>query len=361
MSKEIENQFIPDYAVPPGETLAETLKAIGMSQADLAERTGRPVKTINEIIKGKAAITPETALQLERVLGTSAGFWNNLERNYQETLARINEQKKLKLKIDWLKKVPLNKLIKMGWIKKYANKVQQLQEVLNFFGIASPEQWETRWMRTQVSYRTSKAFRIDPYAVASWLRMGELTARNINCATFDASKFKNALSFIRILTVKSPKQFRNEIIRLCSEAGVAVAFIPEIPKIRASGATWWINSSKAVIQLSLRYKTDDQLWFSFFHEAGHILLHGKKEVFIEDDDRNTKEDAADKFASDFLIPLKEYERFNRSGKYSKAAIRRFADELGIAPGIVVGRLQHDDRLSHSYCNDLKKKFEWRKS
>ena len=360
MSKEIENQFIPDYAVPPGETLAETLKAMGMSQADLAERTGRPVKTINEIIKGKAAITPETALQLERVLGTPASFWNNLERNYQETLARIKEQNKLQSQIDWLKKMPVNALIKTGWIKRCSDKVQQLKEVLNFSGIASPEQWEAKWMNDNVAYRTSKVFHSDPYAVASWLRMGELTARNINCRTFDASKFKNALSFIRMLTVKSPKQFQNEIIRLCSEAGVAIAFIPEIPKIRASGATWWINSSKAIIQLSLRYKTDDQLWFSLFHEAGHILLHGKKEVFIEDDDRNTKEDAADKFASDFLIPLKEYERFNRSGKCSKAAIRQFAGELGIAPGIVVGRLQHDGRLSHSYCNDLKKKYEWGK-
>ncbi len=85
--------FLPDYAVPPGETLFENLDAIGMSQVELAERTGRPKKTINEIIKGKAAITPETALQFERVLGIPAGFWNNLERNYQETLARIKIKK----------------------------------------------------------------------------------------------------------------------------------------------------------------------------------------------------------------------------------------------------------------------------
>jgi addiction module HigA family antidote len=136
MNKELQNQFMPDYAVSPGETLAETLKAIGMSQKELAERTGRPLKTINEIIKGKAAITPETALQFERVLGTSAGFWNNLERNYQETLARINEHKRLNQKTDWLRKVPVSRLIKMGWIKKHENKVQQLREVLNYFGVA---------------------------------------------------------------------------------------------------------------------------------------------------------------------------------------------------------------------------------
>ena len=361
MSKDKKNQFVPDYAIPPGETLLETLDAIGMSQAELAERTGRPKKTINEIIKGKAAITPETALQFERVLGTPAGFWNNLERNYQETQARINEQKSLQRQINWLKKLPVNALVKMGWVKKYTDKVQQLQEVLNFFGVASPEQWETRWMGTQVSYRTSKVFSNDPYAIASWLRMGELTARNISCKPFDASKFRNSLMSIRQLTVKPPEHFQGEVIRLCAEAGVAVAFEPEIPGIMASGATWWVNPNKAVIQLSLRYKSDDQLWFSFFHEAGHILLHGKKEVFIEGDGKNSKEDEVDNFASDFLIPLKQYRQFIQSGRCSKAAIQNFASDLGIAPGVVVGRLQHDRKIYHSYCNDLKKRFVWEKS
>ncbi len=360
MSKDIKSQFSPDYAVPPGETLLETLEVMGMSQVELAERTGRPKKTINEIIKGKTAITPETALQLERVLGIPAGFWNNLERNYQETLARINEQKNLQQQINWLKKMPVNTLVKMGCVKKHTDKIQQLQEVLNFFGIASPEQWETRWMGAQVSYRTSQVFSNNPYAIASWLRMGELTTRNISCKPFDASKFRNSLLNIRQLTVKPPENFQGEVIRLCAEAGVAVAFVPEIPGIRASGATWWANPNKAVIQLSLRYKSDDQLWFSFFHEAGHILLHGKKEIFIEGDGKNSKEDEADKFASEFLIPPKQYRQFIQSGRCSKAAIQNFASDLGIAPGIIVGRLQHDHKIHHSFCNDLKKRFAWEK-
>uniref|UniRef100_A0A7V3JAG9 Addiction module antidote protein, HigA family n=1 Tax=candidate division CPR3 bacterium TaxID=2268181 RepID=A0A7V3JAG9_UNCC3 len=360
MSEDIKNQFMPDYAVPPGETLLETLEAIGMSQAELAERTGRPKKTINEIVKGKAAITPETALQFERVLGIPAGFWNNLERNYQETLARLNEQKSLQRQIDWLKKMPLNALIKMGWVRKHSDKVQQLQEVLNFFGIASPEQWEKRWMGAQVSYRKSAVFQSDPYAVASWLRKGELIAQKIKCKPYDATKFKKALYEIRKLTTQPPEVFHPEVIRLCAESGVAVTFVPELPRIRACGATWWVSPSKAVIQLSLRYKSDDQLWFSFFHEAGHILLHGKKEVFIEGDSKSYKEKEyeADRFASDLLIPPKRYMQFILTGRFNKVAIQTFASEIGIASGIVVGRLQHEDKLPHSHCNDLKKMFEW---
>lgn len=358
MNKENNSQFIPDYAVPPGETLLETIENMGMSQAELAERTGRPKKTINEIIKGKAAIIPETALQFERVLGIPASFWNNLERNYRETLARINEQDNLRKQTDWLKKLPLNALIKWGWVKKRTDAVEQLQEFLNFFGIASPEQLETRWRGMNISYRTSKAFSNDSYAIHSWMRMGELTVKNIPCKTFDSSKFKNTLSDIRRLTFKLSEQFHEEVVRACSETGVAVAFIPEIPKLRVSGATWWLNSNKAVIQLSLRYKTDDQLWFSFFHEAGHILLHGKKDIFIEDDEKNDKEVEADKFASDFLIPPKFYKQFVKAGDYSKAAISKFASELKVAPGIVVGRLQHDGELPFSHCNEFKQRLAW---
>lgn len=358
MSEENKNQFVPDYAVPPGETLLETLETIGMSQAELAERTGRPKKTINEIIKGKAAITPETALQLERVLGVPAGFWNNLERNYQETLARINEQKRLQTKIGWLKKIPVKELVKGGWIKGQTDKIQQLKEVLNFFGVASPEQWETRWQGPQVAFRKSPVFKGDPGAVASWLRGGEVAAQQIECRPFDAGKFRNALSKIRTLTNEPPEVFQPEIVRLCAGAGVAVTFVPELPRVRACGATWWLNSNKAVIQLSLRYKRDDQLWFSFFHEAGHILLHGKKEVFIEDETRNSKEEEANSFAAGFLIPEREFRFFIQSGRFSKAEINRFASQVGVAPGIVVGRLQHQGTLPHSYCNELKRHLEW---
>lgn len=358
MSRGNKSQFLPDYAVPPGESLLETLETIGMSQAELAERTGRPKKTINEIIRGKAALTPETALQLERALGVPANFWNNLERNYQENLARIDEQKRLQKQVAWLRNIPVTELVKKGWIEYFGDKVQQLQAVLNFFGVASPGQWESRWLGAQVSYRKSRVFQSDPGAAAAWLRMGELIAQKINCKPFDARKFRNVLIQIRALTVELPEVFQPEIVRLCSGTGVAVVFVPELPKIRACGATWWLSPQKAVIQLSLRYKCDDQLWFSFFHEAGHILLHGKQEVFIEDDSADSKEREADNFAAGLLVPEKEFRLFVQSGKFGKAAINDFANQIGIAPGIIVGRLQHQGHLPHSHCNGLKRRLEW---
>jgi addiction module HigA family antidote len=358
MSSNLANQFVPDYAIPPGETLLDTIEALGMSQTELSERTGRPKKTINEIIKGKAPITPDTALQLERVLGISAAFWNNLEKYYRETLARLAEQERLKEQVAWLDELPVKELVKMGWIRPFKEKVSQLQEALGFFGVASPECWREMWLGANVAYRTSQLFANDPGAVSAWLRRGELVAREIACKPYDDATFKTALKTIRSLTVKPPEEFQHDVVRLCADAGVAVAFVPELPKMRASGATWWLTTNKAVILLSLRYKRDDHLWFSFFHEAGHILLHGKKEVFIEDNDTSEKEEQANRFASEFLIPGQKLKSFLATSRLSKDAIRGFASEIGITPGIVVGRLQHDGFLPASHCNDLKTRLEW---
>ncbi len=352
------NRFVPDYAIPPGETLQDTLAAIGMTQADLAERTGRPKKMINEIIKGKAPITPETALQLERVLNVPAKFWNNLETGYRETMARLAERESLQSQTVWLKNIPLKTMIARNWIKSYKDKVEQLQEVLSYFGVASPEQWQEIWGGRQVAFRESAIFKSDPGAVSAWLRKGELVAREMACKTFDQASFKAALQEVRKLTITSPDIFQPEMTKLCAEAGVAVVFVPELQKMRTSGATWWLTPSKAVIMLTLRHKSDDQLWFSFFHEAAHILLHGKKDMFIEEDGKGDKEEEANQFAADFLIPAKNLLGFLNSTRLSKEAISKFANEIGVAPGIVVGRLQHDKKLPHTHCNDLKMRLEW---
>src|ERR1700730_9795052 len=149
----------PDYAVPPGLTVLETIDTLGMSQAELARRTGRPIKTINEIVQGKAAITPETAIQFELVLGVPAHFWSNLERNYRESLARIEERKRLETELAWLEKIPIRDLIKIGVLRNAPDRVGLLAEVLRFFGVASTTAWENQWAQPQAAFRRSPAFK----------------------------------------------------------------------------------------------------------------------------------------------------------------------------------------------------------
>jgi HTH-type transcriptional regulator / antitoxin HigA len=360
MSEMIRNQYSPDIVCAPGETLEEILESRGMSQAELAERTGRPKKTINEIIRGKAAITPETALQLEKVLGIPATFWIAREQNYQEALARVRELDALSRETGWLDHIPHRVMVRRGWIAGHTDKALQLQELLRFFGVASPTSWKGLYNASSPAFRQSHAFAIDPGATAAWLRKGEIDAARQRCQEFSANAFKQALSRIRSLTRDLPRNFTRLLMDECCAAGVSVVFVPELPGTRVWGATRWLSPTRGLIQLSLRYKTDDHLWFTFFHEAGHILLHGRRDVFLEDEGRKTdkKEAEADAFAREWLIPEVRYRVFRRLGSYSCAATSRFAHELGIAPGIVVGALQHDGLMDRSHCNDLKKNVDW---
>lgn len=358
MIKKSKSEFNPDYAVLPGDILIEYLENMGMTQAELADRMGMAPKTVNEIIKGKAPITPETALKLEKVFGRPAHFWNNLEQNYQSDRARLEEQMRLKAHLDWLKKVPVKEMSKLGWIQKLPDKVTQLTEVVRFFGIATPEQWQKVWSEYQVAYRQSQRYAPCAEAVSAWLRQGEIEAQRIVCASYDAKRFQDVLNTARGLTRETPQVFQRELIDLCAGAGVAVVFVPELPKTGISGATRWLGN-KPVIQLSLRYKSNDHLWFTFFHEAGHIIKHGRKEVFLEGNGMvSEKEKDADAFAREKLIPSAAYKHFLSYWNKSLNQIEHFAGEINIAPGIVVGCMQHDGHLPPTHGNRLKVFYRW---
>jgi HTH-type transcriptional regulator/antitoxin HigA len=129
--------------------------------------------------------------------------------------------------------------------------------------------------------------------------------------------------------------------------------VSEVKGCRISGAAWWASPTRAVIALSDRYKQDDRFWFSFFHEAAHILLHSKKETFVDDGtDNDVIEKEANDFAADFLIPPEHKKRMFQFT--TEREVEDFADEIGIAPGIVVGRLQHEHKWDWRQGNRLKR-------
>src|SRR5277367_1676981 len=234
-------RYTPDSVTAPGETLLEILQSRRMSQADLADRTGRPTKTINEIIKGKAAITPETALQLELVLGIPATFWNSRESQYREYLAKQKASEWLESQTDWLDSIPYREMVQAGWTPVVHGKVEQVQHALKFFGVASPASWNEVWRDQQAVFRQSTQFKIDHGAVAAWLRRGELQAQQLHSEPFEPSRFREALRVIRNLTRELPNDFARTVIEECRAAGVRVVFVPELPRTRVWGATRWLS------------------------------------------------------------------------------------------------------------------------
>lgn len=359
MATESASSWQPDWALPPGEILLEVLEDRGMTQSELAQRTGRPLKTINEIIKGKAAITAETAIQLERALGINARFWNSLESNYREALARQQANIELEKESAWAKRFPLKPLKQYGLIHGGLSAAGTVGELLSFFGVSSRSAWEKGWLAPSATFRASPAFSSSPESVAAWLRWGEIQAAETGRAPFNARRFREVLREVRQLTSQEPVGAALERAReLCAGCGVALVLTPELPGARLSGASRWLASDSVLVQLSLRYKSDDQLWFSFFHEAGHVLESPRRRDFIDapqggSGDREA-EDLADAFARDALVPPSDYQRLLDGRDFTEFGIRSFAGQLGIAPGIIVARLQHDGHLERAHLNGLKK-------
>ena len=353
------NTYNPDYAIHPGEYLEEVLEVREIKQRELADRMGVKEAYLSKLIHGEKPVGPDTALKLERVLGISSDIWNNMNSNFRLFEAKMKEKEILLSKTDWAKGFPLAWLKKMGFIPDTRKTENLMEHILEFFGVFSPEIWESFYHKQAVSYRKSTSFTINLKANASWLRASELIAEKIQVQSYDKALFQNNLDKIRNLTIRDPQDFEPIIKQLCSESGVALVFMPEPPKVHVYGATKWLNSNKAMIVLSLRRKSDDQFWFNFFHEAGHILLHGKKETFIDDKEMaiDKKEDEANHFAREKLIPIKEYELFRKAGVFYPANIIEYAKKMNIAPGIIVGFLQHDGLIDYKFHNRLKRRFK----
>lgn len=347
--------YNPDFVVLPGVTLKETLESIGMTQVELAKRMGRPEKTISEIINGATVITSETAIQLERVLGISASFWNNLEKNYQEQKAKLAALETLKEEYELAKKYPYSHMCKLGWVKQAQSIHDKVQNLITFFRVSS-----LKYVCDihNVSFRQHKGKDISIESVQAWLRQGEIDSIHIDTAEFNPIKLKSLVSELRSLTKIDPEDFVPLLKMKLASVGVVLLFTPGLPKTYVCGASRWLNSKKALIQLSLRGKSADIMWFTLFHEIGHVLLHNKRTIYVDLDmkDNNSIEAEADHFASESLIPSERYQRFISGNPINSITIRNFAEEIGIHPGLVVGRLQHEGIVDFSRFVNLKIKY-----
>jgi HTH-type transcriptional regulator/antitoxin HigA len=363
---DLAEPFAPDWISPPGDTILDIIEEREWTQAELAERLGYNPKHVNQLIKGKVPLTEEAAIRLERVLGSTVGFWLAREAQYRERCARLEATETYAQWTDWLDMLPVKEMMTIGCLSKRRidakSKPGLVEDCLRFFGVASPDEWQSHYGKMEASFRRSRAEQSDVGAISAWLRMGEQLAEKLDGPKYDKSIFESVLPVIRSLTVSPPEEFEPHLQALFHQAGVAFVLVPAIPKAHISGVARWLNPHRPLIQLSLYGKTNDKFWFTLFHEAAHILLHSKekKSVFLDDPNKNqadnTEENEANTWAGDFLIPSEH--KGELSSIRSKSDCFAFSERLGIHPGIVVGRLQHDGLIEPSWMNDLKVSFRF---
>ena len=345
--------YRPDTISPPGATIRDMLDDLSMSQAELARRMGRPINKLNHVVQGTKAITADTALELERVLGLPASFWLSREQSYRLALSQREQLKREDRDSQIVSKFPYAEMVKLGWIQKHTNQLDKYRELLNFFAVANAARLG-HIRELAPKFRKSQLQEANPLALAAWLRKGVVEAQRIDAAAYDRDAVIQRLDELRKLTKLPGEQVVDRLQQAGQELGLAIVFVPHLQKTYVGGAAFWLGN-RPVIELTFRYKTNDCIWFNFFHELGHILLHSPRETWLDgfSDDPNDLEAEANAFAANTLIPKDAREAFIQKGNFSESTILRFADHIGIAPGIVVGRLQREGKLHHSEFNNLK--------
>jgi len=361
-------EFRPDWASAPGDTIADILGERQISVAEFAHLMGGTADDTRDLLQGRATITIATARRLEGVLGASVEFWMSRDFQYRQDISRRSVSDE-----EWLRELPVGDMIKFGWLTPVPHPSDEVQACLRFFDMPSVPAWREAYagLQEMVAFRTSPSFDSRPAAVAAWLRQGEIEAEGIECGPWDAERFQESLSNIRSLTrQKDPSRFIPELQQRCAESGVAVAVVRAPSGCRASGAIRFVSLNKALLHLSSRYLTDDHFWFTFFHEAGHLLLHGERNLFSAalrregswilegpDTPSTAEEQEADEFAGRTLVPL-EFQPALLTLPTDFREVIRFATRLGVSPGIVVGQLQHLGKISYDQLNSLKRRFSW---
>ena len=348
----VKNQFFPDMVFPPGETLEEKLEEMGMSKKEFAIRTGKPEKTIIAIIKGESSITKNMAIKFENVTKIPAHFWINKQNGYDEFIAREKRKIAIEKAKDWAKLFPYAAMANYAWLPKTRKIKEKTENLLSFFQIAEHKAWENIFLKKQlkVAFRISLAHAKEAPAISAWLQQGQNKAKEINAPEYNKVKFQENLKEIKKIMAEQPKDFFPKLQELCLQTGVVVLYTPNLPKAPIHGSTRWLNNTP-LIQLSARHKQNDRFWFTFFHEAGHIILHGKKYISIENSDFEGEnpqyEKEADEFAIKWTLSKEQEQEITACNPIEEQDILYFAKKFETHPAIIIGRLHHLELLHYS--------------
>jgi addiction module antidote protein HigA len=339
-------------ATPPGATIKEQLNDRGMSQKEFAARMYMSEKHISKLINGDVQLTPETAVRLEMVLGVPAKFWNNLEAIYREKIIKAEAENAMEVDKEMVKKFPYREMVKFGWVPDTRESKEKVINLRKFFEVVELSLLGNVQI-TRIACRRLAVTEKSDLALMAWAQEVKIKARNIQTASINIKGLTSVLTDIRKMTVLNPEEFCPKIKKYLADCGIALVFLPHLEGSFLQGASF-IDGNKIVLGLTTRGKDAGKFWFSLFHELAHIVLGhvGQPNGTSEDDEKE-----ADRWSGDILIDSKDFEDFRRNRDYSESCVLQFAKAQGIAPGIIVGRMQLEGMIKYSMLNNLKEKYE----
>lgn len=351
----------PDWISPPGDTMISILEERELTVEQFARSIGLTTSTAQSVLDGTKGIDSSLAKRLATILGASKEFWIARESDYRALVEPA--QNKVVSNLDQLvKSLPVSDMQKFGWIHKRTTPEEKVTECLEFFGVSSLAQWQGEFHQAfrHAAYKQSKAFNSKEVATLAWLRQGELETQHDVVAKWSPEVLRSKIpNFRRLTWYKSPTLFIPKLKALFGEAGVKFSVVRAPKGCSASGAVRILSDDVPHIQLSFRYLSDDQFWFSLFHEIGHLLLHFDKMPIVENTEltEEKSEQEADDFAAEIIVPIEYRDEMYSLGQ-SRFPIIKFAKKIGVAPGLVVGQLQFAGVLGYNQMQHLKRRYRW---
>lgn len=338
-------------AIPPGMTIKEMLVERGMNQNEFAARMDLSEKHVSRLVNGEVLLTQDVALRLESVLGISASFWNRLESNYRETLTKVQAENDMENDEVIARLLPYSQMASLGWVRE-ATHIKEKVFILRQFWEVSNLTLLDNGMITRIACRRLAITEKADLALMAWAQKAKRDARQVKTSPINIERLIAQLPSIRRMTLLPVDAFSKRLQELLAECGVALVFVPHLRGSFLHGATF-VDGRKIVLGMTVRGNDGDRFWFSLFHEFAHIILgHTGQQDGVSKED----ESVADQWAADQLVAPTSYKAFIEKRRFSREAVTEFAKSIGVAPGIVVGRLQKELFVRYDSLNDLKTRY-----
>ena len=349
-------------AFHPGYYIADIIEDMEISQAEFAARLGTTAKTLSQLLNGQANITNDLAKKLSVMMGTSAEVWQRLQNAYDQKLIEIQQAKDFDDQKEVMKQIDYSYFVDVVGLPKTKVVEEKIVYLCSFFKVS-----DLRIMLRPdflASFRSGTSDSSEKKVINSraWIQTAMNMAKAIETEPYDAQKLKAYLPELRSMTVQDPEVFLPRMREIFAECGVVFVLLPHLKNSGVNGAVKWVNNERFVLAMNNRGLNADKFWFSLFHEIKHVFQQKIKTVFISSsveemvDYNNALEDEADRCASNYLIPPKDLRRFSPTKYTSDNEIVEFANSIGIHPGIVAGRLQHEKIIPQNRCSKLKEKY-----
>ncbi len=348
-----------EYIIHPGETLDEVITDRGMTQRELAVRTGVTEKHVSTVIHGQKNISASFARMLEYALGIEAAFWMNLQANYDRELLEYEDMNEItEEEIEILKRLKdvTTLWTSWNWLEKGLDSIDLVLSYRKIFGISNL--LDTPKISYDAAYRIQdKNTHVDPYVLYAWQTMCERLTKDMSISeNADVKKLRDRIPDIKSVMFAESSRIQDELEGIFSECGIAFKVVPYFTGAPVQGFIKNSTNGTLILCMTLRQKFADIFWFTLFHEIAHILNGDTKRAFMDLNSMSGDAEAkADKLASELLIDKDEYEKFIDTGAYKhQNEIEQFANSQNVRDYVVLGRLMKEGLIP--WANRYK--YEW---